>query len=249
MTFYPDPTHNPLHFPFERPSTSFVLASGEIQPPSSVSALKEGRVSVVAYAHWATPEFLKSIFTDDVVFIQRGRLTDHDVVFAAALSPNLLPTASLRHIANTVVEVAVLWLTETQLRKVKAVALREFAHLVMLEHIPLALDDGSYLPNTASIVSTANHVSFDGRAVAISGVSASWRLYPTMSSNELFAKIATLLGRDGDVVTLLQELRFDTGLMHRVTTILSKNSIEPNEWAFIRLHGAHTDNSHRKEPS
>ncbi len=173
-------------YPYDITRTSFVFRDGAAAPFDP--ALCEGRYPVIGYGSNQSPGRLLQKYGDDStpIPVQRARLADHDVVYAAHFAAYGSIPAALRHVPGTTVEVAVTWLTEAQLDVMHPTEWDNY-HYARLTGLSLALQDGGTLDTAYAYLSFRGHVARDDLPIALAEIAAENRQLPALRQIEALA--------------------------------------------------------------
>ena len=106
-----------LDYPYSYPAYDFVLDNGSAVPFQERNSL-EGRIPVLAIGSNRSPEQLLRKFGDqNFLPVTCVKLCDYDVVYAAHITSYGSIPAVLARSPGTIVDIAITWLTELQLKR------------------------------------------------------------------------------------------------------------------------------------
>ena len=106
-----------LDYPYSYPAYDFVLDNGSALPFQEGNSL-EGRIPVLAIGSNRSPEQLLRKFGDqNFLPVTCVKLCDYDVVYAAHITSYGSIPAVLTQSPGTIVDIAITWLTELQLKR------------------------------------------------------------------------------------------------------------------------------------
>jgi len=128
-------------YPYDITQTSFTFVDGEAAPFDP--ALTRGRYPVIGYGSNQSPQRLRQKYGTKhlPIPVQRGRLADHDVVYATHLTRYGAIPATLERSPGTSVELAVTFLSADQLALMHDTEIAAVNYVYgRLDRIALALD-------------------------------------------------------------------------------------------------------------
>ena len=223
-------------YPYDIPDRAFTLRGGKAAAFDARD--RDGRTAVVGYGSNQAPERLLQKFpgTDAVVPVQRARLADHDVVFAAHLATYGSVPASLRHVPGTVVSVAVTWLDDGQLAAMHATEVATGNYVFARLHgVRLALDDGTVLDEAGVYLGERGHLDVDGGVVALAAVAADGRRLPEMTQDAALEHVRRRLAPDDGLARFVADTVADHGLRRRRIAALQRASIAAARWPEVTV--------------
>lgn len=117
-----DVVERAMRYPYAVPAHAFAQRGHQTLSPQEVEIDPAERQLLLAYGSNGSPEVLsrKLTLSADPVLVEPGWLHDFDVVYSAHISPYGAIPATLQRSRGTAVRVAVLHLTEEQMRLVSA---------------------------------------------------------------------------------------------------------------------------------
>ncbi len=170
-------------YPYDITPTSFTFIEGEATPFDP--GLTEGRFPVIGYGSNQSPQRLRQKYgtAHAPIPVQRGQLSDHDVVYSAHFASYGSLPAALRHVEGTSVSVAVNWLDEGQLAVMHGTEWDHY-HYAKLTDISLRLAEGETLSEAYVYLCFSGHTVRDGEPIALAEVAAENRRHDAMSQIE-----------------------------------------------------------------
>lgn len=219
--FQPSAFTRALGYPWERPATSYVLRSEEVQlldaidpeeRASIVGGFTEDRHPILSFGGNGAPSWLTQKFAhfpdevDRTALVLIGELHDFDVGAAASLAPIGYMPATLFASPGTVVRAAIVWATAAQV-----------AQLTWSE-IPYRfgrLDDARFAMDEADVavdeifayIHRLGSFCIDGAPVALAAVPATGRTAIAMTQEQLLDVAARLvLGPDARAEKLVRAI-------------------------------------------
>ncbi len=215
-----------LRYPYDIPTQAYCLRGGQVVPFTPGD--RAGRTPVLAYGSNQSPERLREKFPQSaaVVPVQRGRLADHDVVFAAHLASYGAVPASLRHVVGTTVAVAVTWLDDGQLLAMHETEVASGNYVYgRLGGMRMTLDDGFELAEVGAYFGARGHLAVDGGVVALSAVAATGRRYPAMSQESVLEHVRGQLAPDCSLAAFVHETADDADVRRARIAALQRQSL------------------------
>jgi hypothetical protein len=174
-----------MRYPYAVPARAFAQLRHQTLSPDEVEIDRAVRVPLLAYGSNASPEVLsrKLVLSADPVLVEPGWLHDFDVVYSAHISPYGAVPATLQPSPGTAVRVAVLHLTEEQMRLVSATEPNyEASHLA---DVRCDLADGSTMTALSVYLSRHGCLLADGAEVALVAVLARSRRFAELSEPQV----------------------------------------------------------------
>lgn len=184
------------------------------------------RVPVIGYGSNRAPVQIARKFAsrpDWAIPVTRARIRDFDVVWSPQFSGYGAIGATLAPSPGTVAEVAVTWLTETQLavmHESEGISRGVYAY-GRLEPVALELDGGSALAAAYVYRMTRGVLALDGRPVACATIAAEKRRFPALDQRAVQRALAERLAPETPLERFVLETVGDAGIRSARTAALS----------------------------
>jgi hypothetical protein len=174
-----------MRYPYAVPARSFVQLGHDTLSPEGVEIDPDQRTLLLAYGSNGSPEVLarKLALSADPVLVEPGWLHDFDVVYSAHISPYGAVPATLQRSAGTSVRVAVLHLTEEQMRLVSST--EPNYEPTQLADLRCELAGGETRTDLSIYLSRHGCLLVDGAEVALTAVLARNRRFGELSEPQV----------------------------------------------------------------
>ncbi len=194
-----------------------------------------GRHPVLAVGSNRAPQQLARKFSNTheaTLPVQSSWLWEHDVVYSAHLSTYGAVPAALRHVAGTLVQVAVTWLTDEQLAAMHKTELPNGNYdYVQMSGIRLETEHGETLTTAHAYLSRRGHLAADdGQAMALAEIDASGRRLRALTQRQALDHVRTAVAPHQDLDDFVHNAVTNGGERRRHTDILQRNSAAPANW-------------------
>lgn len=214
-------------YPYSIPRQSFVYRDSGVTQFDS--ALCSGRTAVLAIGSNQSPQRLAQKFGDDashVIPVQRARLKHFDVVYSAHISTYGAVPAMLQVSDGSEVEVAVTWLTDTQLEIMNHSEVRTASYsFVLIESLELSFGEGGMQSSAYAYVSTRGHLNHEGDAVALETIHCSKRRYRAISTAEALEVVRERFAPELDSDAFVLKLVVDDAYRKQITMSLAAEAV------------------------
>ncbi|MGH2974854.1 MAG: hypothetical protein ACRDLL_08315 [Solirubrobacterales bacterium] len=182
-----------MRYPYAVPARPFVQRGHSTIDPEEVEIDRGQRSRLLVYGSNASPEALarKLALSADPVLVEPAWLRDFDVVYSAHFSPYGAVPATLQRSPGTTVRVAVIHLTDEQLRLVSATEpnyeLTSFAAAIC------ELPDGDPVTELSAYLSRHGCLLAGGQEVALVAVPARERRFVELSEPQVLERLRAQL--------------------------------------------------------
>ena len=221
-----------LAYPYDIPASSFTLRRGRTTRFDPAACA--GRTPVLAVGSNRSPQQLRRKFgaTDEALPVQRARLWDHDAVYSAHLTTYGAVPATLRHIAGTVVDIAVTWLSQGQLDRMHETELPHGNYdYVRLDSLRVELDGGGTVTGVFAYRSRRGHLaSAAGQAIALAAIAAANRKLQAMSQPAALDHARAALAPDDHLRDFVRTTVTDHAQRRRYIGVLQEQAVAPHHW-------------------
>lgn len=164
-------------YPFPAPDHGFLYEAGSWRRLEEDDLERNGRVPVLAAGSNQSPEQLIRKYggMEDIgpIPVQRGRLHDFDVVYAAHLTAYGSLPATFQRSPGTLVTVFVLWLNAAQLARMHETE-RNYSY-DRLDRVAIEFDDGATRDHAFAYSSKIGCYSHDGNCISLAEIAAEGR--------------------------------------------------------------------------
>ncbi len=175
-----------------------------------------------------SPRRLTEKFGDDanhVIPVQRAFLEDFDVVYSAHISSYGAVPAMLQVSEGSEVEVAVTWLSDTQLEVMSHSEIHAANYgFALLDGLRLRLEDGQALSRAYVYVSCRGHLRHHDGAVALAAIRCHRRRYRAMETFRALElvreRLAPAIGADEFVLRLIADVAY----RHEISSLLGADA-------------------------
>jgi hypothetical protein len=178
-----------MRYPYAVPARPFAQLGHRTLDPAEVEIDRERRSRLLVYGSNGSPEALarKLALSADPVLVEPAWLHDFDVVYSAHFSPYGAVPAALQRSPGTAVRVAVLHLTEEQLRLVSAT--EPNYELTPFDGAACELPDGTQVTRLSVYLSRHGCLLFDGAEAALVAVPARERRFAELSEPQVLERL------------------------------------------------------------
>jgi hypothetical protein len=178
-----------MRYPYAVPARSFVQLGHRTLDPLEVEIDREQRSHLLVYGSNASPESLarKLALSAEPVLVEPAWLHDFDVVYSAHFSPYGAVPATLQHSPGTVVRVAIIHLTEEQLRLVSVT--EPNYELTSFESAACELRDGTPVSRVSVYLSRHGCLLEEGKELALVAVPARQRRFAELSEPQVLERL------------------------------------------------------------
>jgi hypothetical protein len=182
-----------MRYPYAVPAHAFAQLGHDTLSPEEVEIDPDERTQLLAYGSNGSPEVLarKLALSTDPVLVEPGWLRDFDVVYSAHISPYGAVPATLQHSSGTSVRVAVLHLTEEQMRLVSAT--EPNYEPTQLTGVCCELAGGATRTKLSVYLSRHGCLLVDGAEVALVAVPARGRRFAELSEPQVLEHVRSTL--------------------------------------------------------
>jgi len=178
-----------MRYPYAVPARPFAQLGHQTLDPREVEIDRQQRARLLVYGSNASPESLarKLALSADPVLVEPAWLHDFDVVYSAHFSPYGAVPATLQRSPGTTVRVAVIHLTEEQLRLVSVT--EPNYELTSFEATTCELPDGTEVSDLSVYLSHHGCLLEDGAEVALVAVPARERRFAELSEPQVLERL------------------------------------------------------------
>lgn len=223
-----DPVERAMDYPYAIPDCSFVFDRSGWRPAEIGGALTAGRHPVIACGSNRSPDQLaRKYFDFDPVTIpvQRARLADFDVVYAAhitgygSISACPMPAPGVR------VEVSVVWLSDDLMARMHATEGRGQTYdYAILSGLDLALEGGGALGEAFAYIHRGGALNVDGGPVGLAEIAAQGRPCRAWRQPRAIAEVHRRLKHEGTVEDFIRENAADRYLRLAREAVLQRDA-------------------------
>jgi hypothetical protein len=214
-------------YPYEFPKQSFTYRNGIAAP--FVSEMIQGRTPVLAFGSNQSPERLQQKFghnSDTVIPVQRARLRDFDVVYAARITSYGAVPAMLQSHPGANVSLAVTWLDDIQLAVMhESEGVGSGYDFALLDGVDLELDTGELRSEVHLYASLHGHFIHDQTAVALAAVSAKGRGWPARTTDEMLVLARDRVSPETPIDDFIVRLVGDDAFRRACTEVLGHDAV------------------------
>lgn len=211
-------------YPYHLPDRSYVW-HGERDDPLHIDPfdpeLTDGRTPVLAVGSNQSPIQLArkyGVGSDHVVPVERGRLRDFDIVYAAHISSYGAVPSMLQCAPGVDVTLFVTWLNDEQLDIMHAT--EGNYHFAEIENVSLRFDGDRERSTIYLYVARLGHYVHDGAPVSLEAVPADGRVNDTRTTGDMLKLVQQRLDHAGDhddfVLRLADDIEFRRGCIDRL---------------------------------
>lgn len=188
-----------MRYPYAVPAYAFVQLRHDTLSPAEVEIDPAERSLLLAYGSNGSPEVLarKLALSADPVLVEPGWLHDFDVVYSAHISPYGAIPATLQRSPGTAARVAVLHLTEEQMRLVSAT--EPNYEPTRLDGVRCELAGGAVETELSAYLSRHGCLLAGGTEVALVAVPARGRRFAEMSEPRVLEHVRSTLCPDESI--------------------------------------------------
>jgi len=227
-----------LAYPFPAPDHAYVYDGGAVHRLDGAPETT-GRHPVIACGSNRSPEQLHRKFghlgNAATIPVQRAWLADFDIVYAAHITAYGSIAATLQHVAGTVVQVSVTWLSEPQLDVMHATESRGRNYdYARLDGLAIELDCGRRLDRAFAYVNRFGGLVHDGAPVGVREAAARNRPHPAMTQPEIQAAVHRRVAPERDFRAFVLENAGDAKLRQARARALQADAI-PFAWPAISV--------------
>lgn len=178
-----------MRYPYAVPARSFVQLGHRTLDPQEVEVDREQRSRLLVYGSNASPEALarKLALSAEPVLVEPAWLHDFDVVYSAHFSPYGAVPATLQQSPGTTVRVAIVHLTEEQLRLVSVT--EPNYELTSFESMACELRDGTPVSRISVYLSRHGCLLEGGAEAALVAVPARNRRFAELSEPQILERL------------------------------------------------------------
>jgi hypothetical protein len=219
-------------YPYHLPERSYVWWGGRDDPlhiDEFDPALTEGRTPVLAVGSNQSPQQLArkyGIGSHHVVPVERGRLKDFDIVYAAHISRYGAVPSMLQAAEGVSVTLFVNWLDDEQLDIMHAT--EGNYHFAEIDNVSLQLDDGREETKIYLYVAQLGHYLHDGAPVSLEVMPAAGRTNTAANTAEMLRRVQQRLSHAGDHDDFVLRLADDDAFRKACIERLSEDSVPFN---------------------
>jgi hypothetical protein len=227
---------DPLHYPFEVPSDSFLWMAGRTEPLTSSQPVQESitqRHAVLAIGSNASPAQLTRKFSDQrfvdpaspngCIPVLRAVVDDVDVVYGAHLAEYGALPATLLETPGACAPVFVTWLTSMQLERMNET--EGLGHSYQLRRIGGVRSQGEVVDAAMSYVTVAGVAVIGGGPLGLVSINASGSSWPRGSQRQAWDSLAVDMGCGTNGKTLLDRVLGSRIWRKRVESHLAFNRL------------------------
>ena len=223
-----DPVERATTYPYAIPDCSFVFDKAGWRPAEIGGALTAGRHPILACGSNRSPDQLaRKYFDFDAVTIpvQRARLRDFDVVYAAHITGYGSVSACPMPAPGVRVEVSVAWLSDDLMDRMHATEGRGHAYdYAVLSGLDLALEGGGTLGKAFAYIHRGGALNVNGGLVGLAEVAARGRACPSWPQPRAIAEVHRRLRHDGTVEDFIRENAADRFLRLAREAVLQQDA-------------------------
>jgi hypothetical protein len=216
-------------YPYHLPERSYVWR-GERDDPLHIDpfdpALTEGRTPVLAVGSNQSPVQLARKYglgSHHVVPVERGRLRDFDIVYAAHISSYGAVPSMLQCAPGVEVTLFVTWLDDAQLAIMHAT--EGNYHFAEIDKVSLRLEGGRERKTVYLYVARLGHYVHDGAPVSLKVMPAEGRTNRVHDTAEMLRLVQQRLAHDGDHDDFVLRLADDHDFRRACIERLGENSV------------------------
>jgi len=192
-----------MRYPYAVPMRPFVQQGHRTLDPDEAGIDRQQRSRLLVYGSNASPEQLarKLALSADPVLVEPAWLHDFDVVYSAHFAAYGAVPATLQRSPGTTVRVAIIHLTDEQLRLVSATELNY--ELTSFGEETCELPDGEPVTQLSAYISRHGCLLIDGSEVALVAVPARDRDFAEMSEPQVLEHLRSALRPDESIDTFV----------------------------------------------
>jgi hypothetical protein len=185
-----------MRYPYAVPARPFVQRGHLTLDPEEVDIDRARRSRLLVYGSNGSPEALarKLALSPDPVLVEPAWLRDFDVVYSAHFAPYGAVPATLQRSPGTMVRVAVIHLTDEQLRLVSAT--EPNYELISFDTASCELPNGDAVTDLSAYLSRHGCLLADGEEVALVAVPARERHFGELSEPQVLERLRSQLCPD-----------------------------------------------------
>jgi hypothetical protein len=178
-----------MRYPYAVPARPFAQRGHQTLDPREVEIDREQRSRLLVYGSNASPESLarKLALSAEAVLVEPAWLHDFDVVYSAHFSPYGAVPATLQRSPGTTVRVAIIHMTEEQLRLVSVT--EPNYELTSFETLACELPDGSPVSDLSVYLSHHGCLLDEGSETALVAVPARGRRFAELSEPQVLERL------------------------------------------------------------
>ena len=214
-------------YPYEFPKRSFTYRDGVAATFESTEGRR--RTPVLAFGSNQSPERLQQKYghtANTVIPVQRARLKDFDVVYAARITSYGAVPAMLQVHPGVDVSLAITWLDDSQLEVMhESEGIGSGYDFALLKGVDVALDDGGHLSEVHVYASRHGHFVHDHTAVALAAVSASGRRWPERTTDAMLVLARDRVNPDTEIDDFILRLVRDDGFRQACTEAIGRDAV------------------------
>jgi hypothetical protein len=227
---------DPLTYPFDVPSHSFLWLAGGIEALSSSNLIPDQttrRYAVLAIGSNAAPTQLSRKFSDDrfldpsspngCIPVLTAEVDGVDVVYGAHLAPYGAIPATLVDTVNSCAHVFVTWLTSTQLERMHET--EGLGHAYQLRRITGVRSQGKDVDDVVSYVTIAGVAVLDGGPLGLESVHTPGSHWPRGTQRQAWDILSLDMGCGPDGKDLFERVLHSPLWRERVETHLASHRL------------------------
>jgi hypothetical protein len=194
-----DVVERAMRYPYAVPAHAFAQRGHDTLSPDEIEIDREERTLLLAYGSNGSPEVLarKLALSADPVLVEPGWLHDFDVVYSAHISPYGAVPATLQRSPGTAARVALLHLTEEQMRLVSAT--EPNYEPTRLDGVRCVLAGGEVRTELSAYLSRQGCLLVDGDEVALVAVPARDRHFAEMSEPQVLEHVRSTVSPEESI--------------------------------------------------
>ncbi|WP_158043730.1 gamma-glutamylcyclotransferase family protein [Skermanella pratensis] len=222
-------------YPYAFPACSYLFRDGEQRPlPAGLPAILADRVPMIACGSNRSPEQLARKFKDwphpVAIPVLCGRLAGFDVVYSAhftrygALPATLHPAPG--RASETVVEIAVQWLTRAELDRMDAtegIGVNYDRH--RLDGIALEIEGLGRIASAEAYLSRRGALAIDGHPVALAAIPCAGRTWPALDQPGVLESVRARLAPERDLAGFIHAIVTDPDHRAEQTSVLARDAL------------------------
>ena len=223
-----DPVERAMRYPYAIPASSYVFDNAGWRPAEIDSTLTAGRHPVLACGSNRSPDQLaRKYFDFDAVTIpvQRARLRDFDVVYAAHITGYGSVSACPMPAPGVRADVSVTWLSDDLMARMHATEGRGYSYdYAVLSGLDLALEGGGALGEAFAYIHRGGALNVGGGLVGLAEVAATGRPHPSWPQRRAIAEVHRRLKHEGSVENFIRENAADRALCLAREAVLQRDA-------------------------